>query len=110
MIRKITGFGTGNGPIIAIHEGFMGVDPWSGFLNGADRLAIDQHPYLAFPTTQSNGSWSDHVSALSPTFLIVYPPVQCWFWLADACIDQPSMWLGPSDQLFPYKFRNHHRR
>ncbi|KAH9480680.1 putative glucan 1,3-beta-glucosidase D [Psilocybe cubensis] len=39
-IRKSTGTGTGNGPYIAIHEGFQGVR----FLTGADRLALDQHP------------------------------------------------------------------
>ncbi|PPQ78746.1 hypothetical protein CVT25_010749 [Psilocybe cyanescens] len=47
-IRKSSGTGTGNGPYIAIHEGFQGPAIWEGFLTGADRLALDQHPYLAF--------------------------------------------------------------
>jgi hypothetical protein len=38
MIRGITGFGAGNGPMIAIHEGFVGIAKWEGFLSGADRL------------------------------------------------------------------------
>jgi glucan 1,3-beta-glucosidase len=38
MIRGITGFGAGNGPMIAIHEGFVGIAEWDGFLSGADRL------------------------------------------------------------------------
>lgn len=38
MIRGITGFGAGNGPMIAIHEGFIGIAEWDGFLSGADRL------------------------------------------------------------------------
>ncbi|KDR83042.1 hypothetical protein GALMADRAFT_113197 [Galerina marginata CBS 339.88] len=47
-IRKSTGTGNGSGPYIAIHEGFQGPAIWAGFLAGADRLALDQHPYLAF--------------------------------------------------------------
>ncbi|KAF6754946.1 glycoside hydrolase family 5 protein [Ephemerocybe angulata] len=47
-IRKSTGLGAGNGPYIAIHEGFQGTARWEGFLAGADRLILDQHPYLAF--------------------------------------------------------------
>lgn len=38
MIRGITGFGAGNGPMIAIHEGFVGIAEWDGFMSGADRL------------------------------------------------------------------------
>ncbi|PPR05392.1 hypothetical protein CVT24_008006 [Panaeolus cyanescens] len=45
-MRKATG--TGSGPYIAIHEGFQGPAIWEGFMSGADRLALDQHPYLAF--------------------------------------------------------------
>ncbi|KAF9564152.1 glycoside hydrolase family 5 protein [Agrocybe pediades] len=45
-IRKSTGIGSG--PYIAIHEGFQGPAIWEGFLAGADRLVLDQHPYLAF--------------------------------------------------------------
>lgn len=42
LIRGITGFGTGNGPIIAIHEGFLGVAAWADFMKGADRLYVDR--------------------------------------------------------------------
>lgn len=48
MIRNITGVGEGNGPLISIHDGFMGLDRWNGFLEGADRIGLDTHPYLAF--------------------------------------------------------------
>lgn len=41
MIRGITGVGEGNGPLISIHDGFMGIDKWAGFLAGADRLGLD---------------------------------------------------------------------
>ncbi|KAG8955546.1 hypothetical protein FRC03_011098 [Tulasnella sp. 419] len=48
LIREITGFGEGNGPIISIHDGFTGIDPWAGKYAGSDRLALDIHPYFAF--------------------------------------------------------------
>jgi len=38
LIRGITGYGNGNGPIMAMHEGFLGIAAWDGFLNGADRM------------------------------------------------------------------------
>nr|XP_018258948.1 exo-beta-1,3-glucanase [Kwoniella dejecticola CBS 10117]OBR81106.1 exo-beta-1,3-glucanase [Kwoniella dejecticola CBS 10117] len=47
-VRDVTGYGAGNGPILLMHEGFLGVANWTGFLNGADRIGMDQHPYLAF--------------------------------------------------------------
>ncbi|OCF34165.1 exo-beta-1,3-glucanase [Kwoniella heveanensis BCC8398] len=47
-VRDVTGYGTGNGPILLMHEGFLGVAAWDGFLKGADRIGLDQHPYLAF--------------------------------------------------------------
>ncbi|KAF9558121.1 glycoside hydrolase [Agrocybe pediades] len=48
MIRGITGIGEGKGPMISIHDGFQGIPAWGGFLNGADRVALDSHPYFAF--------------------------------------------------------------
>lgn len=48
MIRGITGIGEGNGPYISIHDGFLGLEAWAGFLTGADRVTIDTHPYFAF--------------------------------------------------------------
>ncbi|KIY69876.1 glycoside hydrolase family 5 protein [Cylindrobasidium torrendii FP15055 ss-10] len=47
-IRNVTGIGADKGPYLIIHEGFQGTAVWEGFLEGADRLALDQHPYLAF--------------------------------------------------------------
>lgn len=40
MVRDITGTGDGNGPMIAVHDGFTDVANWAGFLSGADRLAL----------------------------------------------------------------------
>jgi len=48
MIRGITGVGEGKGPFIALHDGFLGLGHWAGFLSGSDRIAIDTHPYFAF--------------------------------------------------------------
>lgn len=48
MIREITGIGEGNGPYLSMHDGFLGIQQWQDFLPGADRLALDQHPYMAF--------------------------------------------------------------
>ncbi|KAF9058678.1 glycoside hydrolase superfamily, partial [Rhodocollybia butyracea] len=48
MIRGITGLGEGHGPFISIHDGFIGVDSWNGFLPGSDRIILDTHPYFAF--------------------------------------------------------------
>ncbi|KAI0644611.1 glycoside hydrolase, partial [Trametes meyenii] len=48
MVRGITGTGEGNGPVISFHDGFDPLSNWAGFLAGADRVAIDDHPYFAF--------------------------------------------------------------
>ena len=54
IIRKVGGTGAGNGPVISIHEAFQGLDKWTTFLPGADRLALDTHPYLAFGTMSAD--------------------------------------------------------
>jgi len=46
VIREVTGIGTGNGPVLSMHDGFLGTANWYTFLPGADRLAIDQHTYV----------------------------------------------------------------
>jgi hypothetical protein len=48
MIRNITGYGEGNGPYIAIHDGFQGLSSLAGFLEGSDRIILDSHLYFAF--------------------------------------------------------------
>ena len=48
MMRNITGYGEGNGPYIAIHDGFIGTSKWANFLPGSDRIVLDTHPYFAF--------------------------------------------------------------
>lgn len=36
--------------MISYHDGFAGPTNWAGFLPGADRIALDYHPYLCFGT------------------------------------------------------------
>ncbi|KAL1745091.1 glycoside hydrolase family 5 protein [Schizophyllum fasciatum] len=48
MVRDITGYGEGNGPYIAIHDGFQPITVWENFLAGSDRIILDQHPYFSF--------------------------------------------------------------
>lgn len=48
MIRDITGIGAGHGPFISIHDGFIGISNWAGFLPNSDRIILDTHPYFAF--------------------------------------------------------------
>lgn len=47
-VRNVSGTGAGNGPFISFHDGFTGLPEWAGFLTGADRLALDYHPYVCF--------------------------------------------------------------
>lgn len=61
-IRGVTGVGAGNGPYIAIHNAFQ-PNRWTGFLSGADRVVLDQHPYLAF---QGDTSPTPASSVLKP--------------------------------------------
>ncbi|KAH8103524.1 glycoside hydrolase family 5 protein [Cristinia sonorae] len=54
MIREITGIGEGKGPYIAVHDGFLGVTQWDGFLPNSDRIIMDTHPYFAFNGQPNN--------------------------------------------------------
>lgn len=66
-VRLASGTGAGNGPMVSIHDGFSGAANWAGFLPGADRLALDVHPYLAFGTQTS-----------SPMSALVTDPCTSW--------------------------------
>lgn len=61
MVRGITGTGHGMGPAISISDGLNGVSSWEGFMNGADRMVLDTHPYFAFngqPNTDPVDTWA----------------------------------------------------
>jgi glucan 1,3-beta-glucosidase len=47
-VRGASGIGQGSGPFISMHEAFLGLPKWAGFLPNADRVALDLHPYLCF--------------------------------------------------------------
>lgn len=53
-VREASGLGEGKGPVISYHEGFQGLDHYSGFLENADRIALDWHPYICFGSQSSN--------------------------------------------------------
>ncbi|KAG0216852.1 hypothetical protein BGX33_011979 [Mortierella sp. NVP41] len=44
--RNVTG--QGKGPWGVIHDGFLGLTEWEGFMPNSDRLALDVHNYLIF--------------------------------------------------------------
>ncbi|KIJ69590.1 glycoside hydrolase family 5 protein [Hydnomerulius pinastri MD-312] len=47
-VREASGIGEGNGPYVSFHDGFLGLNQWAGFLPNADRIALDDHPYICF--------------------------------------------------------------
>ena len=53
-VREASGLGEGKGPVISYHEGFQGLDHYTGFLTNADRIALDWHPYICFGSQSSN--------------------------------------------------------
>lgn len=62
-IRAASGVGEMNGPVMSIHEAFVGVGAWPGVFPNADRLALDYHPYLCFGTgSQSNAPMSTYAT------------------------------------------------
>lgn len=47
-MRGVTNHEVGQGPLISFHNAFLANSEWAGFLPGADRIALDNHPYMAF--------------------------------------------------------------
>ncbi|KAF9379561.1 hypothetical protein CPC16_010695 [Podila verticillata] len=45
-MRSVTG--AGKGPWGVLHDGFLGLSEWEGFMPNSDRLALDVHQYLIF--------------------------------------------------------------
>nr|VWO98693.1 V-type proton ATPase subunit H [Ganoderma boninense] len=48
IVRTASGVGEGNGPWVVMHDAFMGLTNWAGFLPNADRLQLDIHQYICF--------------------------------------------------------------
>lgn len=95
MIRGITGKGEGHGPVrqfifllqlyetdltlkyIVIHDGFQSATSWEGFLQGSDRVILDQHQYFSF-----GGLPPDPIAAPGPDGLSggKWPQLACNTW------------------------------
>jgi hypothetical protein len=79
MIRSITGYGAGNGPMIAVHEGFIGIAEWTDFMGGADRLyvlrpfVVQQEPHLTPAVSWTNTPTSHSEIPTWPPILNALP-------------------------------------
>jgi len=74
-MRAIGGTGTGNGPWITFHDGFIpfgntSVGGFEGLLNGFDRVSLDSHRYLCFDT-QNEWGLQYQASLVRPRSLFV---------------------------------------
>ncbi|ESK92044.1 glycoside hydrolase family 5 protein [Moniliophthora roreri MCA 2997] len=58
IIREITGIG--QGAWISYHDAFRPRSDWAGFMANADRIMLDDHPYIAFGG-QDNRGWGAKV-------------------------------------------------
>ncbi|KDE06629.1 hypothetical protein MVLG_03124 [Microbotryum lychnidis-dioicae p1A1 Lamole] len=83
MMRQITGYGTGKGPFISFHDGFMNLNStrdggWMGWMPGSDRVSLDTHPYLCFSEPNNDGMtyqaakpcmyWADKMNVTTQQF------------------------------------------
>ncbi|KAI0748315.1 glycoside hydrolase [Daedaleopsis nitida] len=64
-VRQASGVGEGNGPYVVIHDAFLGLPEYSGFLPNADRMQLDIHRYLCFDG-QSADDYDTRVAAGQP--------------------------------------------
>ncbi|EAU83584.1 exo-beta-1,3-glucanase [Coprinopsis cinerea okayama7 len=78
VIREATGYGEGNGPYLAVGDGFRSALEWEPLMPGADRFIMDIHPYVAF----DEGSRADplDVPAADGEMGGVWPTVACERW------------------------------
>ncbi|EPQ55353.1 glycoside hydrolase [Gloeophyllum trabeum ATCC 11539] len=76
MIRGLAGYGAGNGPYIAIHDGFIADNAWADFLPGSDRIILDTHPYFAFDGAPNNAP----IATTDPNVGGVWPQQACNGW------------------------------
>jgi glucan 1,3-beta-glucosidase len=62
IMRNITGYGAGKGPFMILHDGFVGLDTWEGYLTGADRIGLESHYYFAFSPSNFGASMQQMVT------------------------------------------------
>ena len=65
-VRAVTGIG--QGPFVTFADRAGGAE-WTGFLAGADRIAMDNHPYLIFTTPPPDYSVAYAASVVRRDFL-----------------------------------------
>lgn len=52
---------------MSFHDGFLGLPSWAGFLPNADRIALDDHPYICFDA-QSDAPMSSYAQTPCTTW------------------------------------------
>ncbi|KAJ7071561.1 glycoside hydrolase [Mycena amicta] len=80
MVRGITGMGAGKGPYISLHDGFVGLESWAGFMPGSDRVILDTHPYFSFSGNPNNAPIATSENALDAAAGGVWPSQACSGW------------------------------
>lgn len=53
-----TASGSGVGPTVSFHDGFLGLPKWAGFVPGADNVALDYHPYVSLLLHPFGAFWA----------------------------------------------------
>ncbi|TFL03517.1 glycoside hydrolase superfamily [Pterulicium gracile] len=61
IMREVGGIGAGNGPIISYHDAFLPRSTFNEWLPNADRISLDNHPYLCF-NEQSSAPYSTYIN------------------------------------------------
>lgn len=65
IVRQASGTGEGKGPWVVMHDAFLGLTEWGGYMPNGDRLQLDIHQYLCF-NGQSADDYSVRVKAGQP--------------------------------------------
>ncbi|KAF9108672.1 hypothetical protein BGX27_008256 [Mortierella sp. AM989] len=79
-MRNVTG--TSQGPWGILHDGFIGMQSWEGFMPTADRLALDIHQYIIFNRDLIRLSHAEQVN------------LPCKIWSKD--LQRSSLNFGPT--------------
>ena len=106
-IRGITGLGEGSGPMISYHEGFQGLTHYVGFMENADRIALDTHPYICF-NQQSSAAMSTYATVPCTTWGKMMNDSMTQFGLTGAgefsnAITDCGLWLNDVNQGTRYE-------
>ena len=78
-----SGIGEGNGAYISFHDGFFTLPDWAGFMPNADRIALDEHPYICF-NAQSDAPMSSYAQTPCNTWASLFNTSMAAFGLTAA--------------------------